>query len=187
MALEQLDKVSELGIPLFGLYLLIFCNFSKETLGCRLQSALNNNMYFKHIITFLALFFLIILIDPKNTDANLLHSFAYTILIYILFIITTRTSIYIMIIILILLLIIYVLNSIAKKKLEQNNQEDYKKYKLIQNILFLVIIFLGITGFIIYAYEKYLEYGDNFSIIQFIIGTPKCKQFTPTEAKLFNI
>ena len=34
----------------------LFCNFSKETLGCRLQSALNNNMYFKHIITFLALF-----------------------------------------------------------------------------------------------------------------------------------
>jgi hypothetical protein len=37
MALEALDNISELGIPLFALYLLIFCNFSKETLGCKLQ------------------------------------------------------------------------------------------------------------------------------------------------------
>ena len=89
MALEAFDKISELGIPLFALYLLIFCNFTKETLGCKLQTALNDNMYLKHLVTFLLLFFLIVLIDPKNADADLLQSFGFAILTYLIFIITT--------------------------------------------------------------------------------------------------
>jgi uncharacterized membrane protein len=184
MALEELDKISDLGIPLFGLYLLIFCNFTKETLGCKLQTALNDNMYLKHLITFLLLFFLIVLIDPKNADTDLLQSFGFTILTYLIFIITTRTSIMFMIIIILLLSIIYVLNSIAKKKLEENNNEEYRKYKLVQNILFIIVIFLGTIGFIIYAFEKYAEYGDNFSIMTFLLGNPNCKNYTPKEAKL---
>jgi hypothetical protein len=185
MALEAFDKISELGIPLFALYLLIFCNFTKETLGCKLQTALNDNMYLKHLVTFLLLFFLIVLIDPKNADADLLQSFGFAILTYLIFIITTRTSIIFMIIIILLLTIIYVLNSIAKKKLEENNDEEYRKYKLVQNILFIFVIFFGVTGFIIYAFEKYSEYRDDFSLITFILGNPNCKNYTPKEEKLF--
>lgn len=90
-----------------------------------------------------------------------------------------------MIIIILLLTIIYVLNSIAKKKLEENNDEEYRKYKLVQNILFIFVIFFGVTGFIIYAFEKYSEYRDDFSLITFILGNPNCKNYTPKEAKLF--
>lgn len=185
MALEALDNISELGVPLFALYLLIFCNFSKETLGCKLQYALNENMYFKHLMTFLLLFFLVILTDPKNADKDLLTSFGFTLLTYIIFIITTRTSFIFMIVIIIFLLISYILNSIAKKKKEENKEEEFRKYKLVQNILFIVIIILGSTGFIIYAIEKYREYGNEFSIIKFILGNPLCKNYTADSAKLF--
>jgi hypothetical protein len=185
MALEALDNISELGVPLFALYLLIFCNFSKETLGCKLQYALNENMYFKHIMTFLLLFFLVILTDPKNSDKNLLSSFGLTVLTYIIFIVTTRTSFVFMIIIIILLLISYILNSIAKKKKEENNEDEYRKYKLIQNILFIILIIVGSTGFIIYIIEKYREYGNDFSIITFIIGNPSCKNYTSDSVKIF--
>lgn len=90
-----------------------------------------------------------------------------------------------MIVIIIILLISYILNSIAKKKKEENKEEEFRKYKLVQNILFIVIIILGSTGFIIYAIEKYREYGNEFSIIKFILGNPLCKNYTSDSAKLF--
>jgi cbb3-type cytochrome oxidase subunit 3 len=185
MALESLDNISELGVPLFALYLLIFCNFSKETLGCKLQYALDENMYFKHLMTFLLLFFLVILTDPKNADKDLLTSFGFTVLTYTIFIITTRTSFLFMIVIIVILLISYILNSIAKKKKEENNEEEYRKYKLVQNILFIILIIVGSTGFIIYAIEKYREYKDNFSLLKFIFGNPMCKNHTSNSAKIF--
>jgi cbb3-type cytochrome oxidase subunit 3 len=185
MALESLDNISELGVPLFALYLLIFCNFSKETLGCKLQYALDENMYFKHLMTFLLLFFLVILTDPKNADKDLLTSFGFTVLTYTIFIITTRTSFLFMIVIIVILLISYILNSIAKKKKEENNEEEYRKYKLVQNILFIILIIVGSTGFIIYAIEKYREYKDNFSLLKFIFGNPMCKNHTSNSVKIF--
>lgn len=184
MALEELDNISDLGMPLFALYLLIFCNYAKETLGCRLSNVLDNNMYAKHFMTFLLLFFLVILIDPKNADKDMLTNFGFTVLIYVIFIITTRVSFPIMLLIIILLLVSYILSSIAKKKKEENNEEEYKKYKLVQNILFIIIIVLGSLGFIIYLIEKYREYKSNFSILKFIFGNPVCRKFTPNEAKI---
>lgn len=178
MAFEKFENFSDLSIPLFALYLLIFCNFSKETLGCKLQYALNENMYFKHFITFLLLLLLVVMIDPNSND-NLLVTFGYSLLTYILFIITTRTSFVFMIIIIILLLIIYILNILGKKKKEENDDEEYKKYKLAQNILFVIVIIIGFTGFVIYGIEKYAEYGDNFSILTFIFGQPHCKNYNP--------
>jgi hypothetical protein len=184
MALEALDNISDLTLPLFAFYLIIFCNFSKETIGCRLGYVLDTNMYAKHFITFLLLFFLVILVDPKSSSQDFLVNFGLSLLIYTIYIITTRTSFPIMMIIILLLLTSYILGSFAKKKKEENNEEEYKKLKLAQNIIFIILLVLAIIGFIIYGIEKYREYHKDFSLLKFIFGNPRCRRYTPTAAKI---
>jgi len=187
MTLDFLNDISDISMPLFALYLLIFCNFNKETLGCRLIQLLDNNMYVKHLMTFLLLFFLVVLIDPKNSDKNLLHNFGLSIMIYILFIITSRVSLPIMIIIVILLVVIYIISNIAKKKKEENKEDEYKRYKLAQNIIFIILMTLALFGIILYGIEKSEEYKGNFSFLTFIFGNPVCRNYTPKEISYVKI
>jgi hypothetical protein len=184
MALEELNSVSDLTIPLFALYLLVFCNFTKETMGCRLSNVLDNNMYAKHFISFLLLFFLVIIIDPENSEKSILINFGLTIVIYMLYMMTTRVSFPIMIILLIITMIIYILSKLAKKKLEEKKEDEYNNLKLTQNILFIIFIILGGIGFSLYFYEKYMEYKGKFSILKFIFGNPVCRKYTPDNAKI---
>lgn len=184
MALEALDEASNLLIPLFALYLLIFCNFTKETLGCRLTNVLDNNIYAKHFMTFLLLYFLVILTDAKNTENSILSNLGWTVLIYILFIFTTRVSFPIMIILLVLMMVSYILGNIAKKKLEEKKDEEYKKLKLAQNIMFILLIVVTTVGFLIYFIEKLREYNGAFSVIKFLSGNTKCRQYTPADARI---
>jgi Ca2+/Na+ antiporter len=78
----------------------------------------------------------------------------------------------------------YILGTIAKKKLEEKKEEEYKQLKLAQNILFIILCLTGIIGFIVYFIEKYREYSPKFSIAKFIIGDTVCRHYTPKKAKL---
>ena len=187
MLLEELYDISDLSLPLFAFYLIVFCNFTKELIGCKLMDLLDKNMYAKHLIGFVLLFFLVIMVDSKNMEKNLLINFAYSVLIYILFIITTRLSYYVMLLFLVILLVIYILGTIAKKKKEENKEEDYKQLKYVQSILFIIMCLIGFIGFIFYFIEKYREYRKNFSIFKFIVGDTVCRHYTPQDAKIAKI
>jgi Ca2+/Na+ antiporter len=181
----EITEISKITLPVFAFYLIVFCNFVKETVGCRLSEVLETNMYAKHFVAILLLFFLVILADPNNDmERNILYYMGITILIYILYIITTRVSFPIMIAILLMLTVLYILDKIAQKKKEQGKEEQYKNYRLVQLILFIIIFATSIVGFILYFIEKYREYGKNFRILQFIIGNPICKKYTPKKARI---
>jgi len=184
MALESLSKVSDLVIPLFALYLLVFCNYTKETIGCRLSHVLDTNMYAKHFATFMLLFFLVIIVDPDNSEKNIFANFGWTVLVYILYMITTKVSFPIMVILILIMMIMYILSKLAKNKLEEKKEDEYKNLKMAQNILFIILIILGVVGFLIYMVEKSREYKGKFSILKFIFGASKCRKFTPVDAKI---
>ena len=183
--MSDITEISKITLPVFAFYLIVFCNFVKETVGCRLLDVLDNNMYAKHFLAILLLFFLVILADPNNDmENNIFYYMGITILIYILYLITTHVSFPIMILILLLLTVSYILDKIAQKKKTENKEEEYKKYRLIQFIIFIIIFITSIIGFILYFIEKYREYGSKFTILQFIIGTPVCRKYTPKNAKI---
>ncbi len=167
-------NISKIIVSVFALYLLIFCNFTKELIGCKFNYLLDTNIYYKHLIAFILLLFLIILIDEENINKNLLYNIGLAIIIYILFIISTRINHLLIIIILGILLIIYILDKSAEKE-KETNINLYNTYKYYQLILIIIVIILMIIGFIYYLYEKYMEYDKKFSILTFIFGTLKCK------------
>lgn len=165
---------TKIVLSVLSLYLLIFCNFTKELVGCKLTHILDTNIYCKHLIAFILLLFLIILIDEENTKNNILSNIFIAITIYILFIISTRLNIIYITIILILLLVIFVIDKISKNEKETNN-ERYENYKKLEIILIILTILIIIIGFTSYAITKYHEYDKNFSILTFIFGTLTCK------------
>ena len=179
-----MDKISDLALPLFAFYLIVFCNFTKELMGCSMQKMFDTNIYAKHFIGYILLFFLVIMVDPSNMERDLLANFGFSLLTYALFLITTRLSFPIMMLVLILLLVCYILGTIGKKKKQDNKEEEYKNIKLAKNIIFIILCVISVIGFVIYVIEKYREYGSKFSVINFIVGTTSCRNHTPNYAKI---
>jgi hypothetical protein len=176
-------EISKIIISIFIFYLLIFCNYTKELIGCKLNYYLSTNIYAKHLIAFLLLYFLIIIVDSDNIENTYLYNIGISFIVYILFIITTRIPYYLIIPILILLIILYIINKIKKKEQEKNaaipispyEKNEVDKYFYMELSLILIIILLMSIGFIYYGLEKYCEYGKKFSILTFIIGNTTCK------------
>jgi len=170
-------ELSKIIISIFLFYLLIFCNYTKELIGCKLNYYLSTNMYAKHLVAFLLLYFLIIVVDSDNIENTYLYNIGISFLIYILFIITTRIPYYIIILILILLIILYIINKLKKKEQDKNletNNEVNKYFYMELSLIFIIMILMSI-GFIYYGLEKYCEYGKKFSILTFILGNTTCK------------
>ena len=188
MALESLDNISVFSIVIIGLYLTIACAMVPFTvMGEKVRNTIIANPYFQHILTFSLIFFLIVLLNKippsiplqglqsiiNSPRGELLNLFGISILMYALFIMSSRASLMFTSVILLLLVVLFILNTMASKKKEENNEEEYKKYKLSQNILFILIIILCTTGSIIYITDKYSTYGDKFGLLPFIFENSK--------------
>ena len=161
----------KIAVFLFSFYLLIFCNFIYEIIGCKLKQTLKTNIYIKHLLAFILLIFLIILTNENYASKHPIEILIISILVYIWFIITTRTNIYVIITILILLLIIYYIE--VKIKYE-NNDKSKKIYKNIQYILLGITLLITIIGFIHYTMITYNEKKNNFDLKTFIFGKLTC-------------
>ncbi len=176
-------ELSKIIASIFIFYLLVFCNYTKELIGCKLNYHLTTNMYAKHLIGFLLLFFLIIIADGDNIENTYLYNIGLTFIVYILFIITTRIPYYLIIPILILLIALYIINKIKRKEQEKNanlpespyEKNEVDKYFYMELSIIFIIGLLMSIGFIYYGFEKYCEYGKKFSILTFVIGNTTCK------------
>jgi len=176
-------ELSKIITSIFIFYLLVFCNYTKELIGCKLQYHLSTNIYAKHLIGFLLLYFLIIVVDSDNIENTYLYNVGLAFIVYILFIITTRIPYYLIIPILILLIALYIINNIKRKEQEKNanlpespyEKNEVDKYFYMELSLIFIIGLLMSIGFIYYGFEKYCEYGKKFSILTFIVGNTTCK------------
>lgn len=180
-----MDAIGNSVIPVFAFYLLIFCNFTPQIIGCRLQELLQTNIYVKHIISFILLLLLIILVNPDLAANKLANTILFTVFIYIMFLLTTRSPLYITFTVLGLLLIAYLLNTTkAKYKDDPTKQQQLQK---IQNNLAAFSFVLSAIGFVIYTIEKRREYGAAFDWLKYFTGDIKCKYYTPSVAKIVRI
>ena len=180
MTLESLDNISGYSIVIIGLYLIVASTVSPfKVIGENVRNIIDKNPVFQHIITFILIFFIIVLLNKTppsvplqalysiidSPNNNLLYLFGVSILIYILFIISSRAPLMFTGLILILLFLLFVFNSMALKKKEEKNEEEYKKYKLMQNILFIFIIIISVIGSVIYSIDKYKK---DFTLLKFL-------------------
>ena len=177
--MTEFESIISEGKVVKGTLLLILAimgNYTGQLLSCKVQKILSENMLMKHIVSFFILYFAVDF--TSNVPLPPSHIMINAFIIYILFLMFNKLNVTFTIIIFIFFAIIYVLGTHRV----YYQYTDYKKYKNhinnIDNISKLVKFFgiiTLITGFTIYFRKQYKDHSKNWSTINFLLGTLKCK------------
>ena len=186
---ENIDNTS-IALGLF--VLTISSNYISELLGCKIQNLLTNNIFVKHIAGFMCLFFFITHLSPfqiEEKDGTLRKekvgmTAIRTLLIYIFYIITSKTYWSFTLTAYSLIFIIYILY-LVQTDYYLDDEETTERINNIKLILAIAIAIIILVGFGIYLNEKYIEYGvkncnkkyskECFNIRKFFLGNTKCR------------
>ena len=180
------------SISVFVLLLIISGNFLGELMPCRVREELSSNMVLKHFLGYLTLVFFAIVTVFKSSSMNILLLSA---LVYIYFIVLSKTNWRFWIVIVFLLGICYIIHVMGLTINKDDIKEDNKTLSTVMdNILptvqlsfVLLALFLTLIGSIIYMGNKKKEYGKDFSYMYFFLGKPECRGKSPNTKLLDDL
>ena len=172
------SKIHSLTKGVFLLLLAVSGNFVAETLGCNTHQLLKTNMFAKHLLVFMILYFTISFTsheeapDPKK---NLIGAA----LVYGFFIMFTRMRLHITIISFFILMILYLLSEFITYYTSHPGKVPPNRMEIltdIQKTLYILLPIIVLYGFIVYMYDEYRVNGKNNSkLLKIIFGVPRCK------------
>jgi hypothetical protein len=158
----------------FFLILAIIGGWTGETLGCKAQKLLTENMLVKHGTIFMIIYFAIDISNNENKKP--LDLLKLTSLIYIMYLLFTKMNIYSTIVVFIILGVIYVLiNQINYLKNNNGEEKEIKRYTDLNNILKGILPIIIIVSFVFYLIKQRKDNAKNWSTIKFLFGNTKCK------------
>ena len=162
-----------------GVLLLILAisgNFIAETLGCKSQKLLSENMLAKHVVILFIIYFSLGFASESNPNPMIL--LRNSVSIWVLFLLFTKMSLNFNILVFGLVVLYHFINtyinyysSLDKKKYKK----EIDNYNKILNYLKYLIIGSLIVGFVLYFNKQRNEYSKNWSTFKFIFGVNKCK------------
>jgi len=158
---------------LAALYLWIMFNSTFTLLNCDLQRALKNNIIVKHITGIIAFFFLFNIIDPNN-KSHVITTFIKTLIVYVMFLMATKSKWPFIVVVLSLLFIDQVIRNHMTYLRNNIPDDNLEKYEKIRTYLKWSILIVILIGFINYMIRQKLDYSDKFSYLTFLLGTKKC-------------
>ena len=174
-------------------YLIIAGNYIGELFQCKVIKLLNNNIYIKHLVAIISLYFFVVL-----ADANIYpvlkprHIVTVTLFLYMWFLITSKVDPYTWLLQIFALFIIVVSQYYKNSEMDKVSKEKSRKINrfvsILQNLLIGVLVITTIYGFLIYLGGKKLEYKKNFSFKEFFFKL-NCKGDTnvgATRLKFFS-
>lgn len=212
--------LSNIVLPIFFLYFVLISAYCSSLLNCGLQRYMKNSIYFKHILIFLSIYIFTFILGWYKFESLVIgikEDFAikenektkndfnkkplqklgtwllYTIAIYIIFLISTKSEvIYILIFFvftIISIIVQIILKSISSKEYSEVNnkffisQKDYKgdNDKLVialHNVIsvgFIIVLALLLIGFVKYFNRQYADHAHHWDTRLFIFGTSTCK------------
>ena len=174
---------------IFLIFVIISSGYLKGFLSCEMQDFLENKDTAKHILGFMLVFVFIMMeggwsFNEKDDDmesnnwssGNALDSLAMAAIIYILFIISSKSRLTYNIIFFTIMFILYVINTqrsynhVRKFITDETNTNIMYYEKWIFGISLLVLI-IGLIDYIIYQRNYYKS---KFSWYIFLMGVHKC-------------
>lgn len=156
---------------LFVFYLIVSGNYLGSLFGCQIKDIFTNNMYVKHFLGLLTLYFFVSLVDTDN-KYNSVYKLLITFGIYIFFVLSTKVHYKPWIIFITLLGLVYIISIF--KDIYPDDETFKNIMRNIQLGLITLAIVILLVGMIYYMGEKKLEYGKDFEYNKFFIGTPDC-------------
>jgi hypothetical protein len=172
------SKIHSLTKGVFLLLLAVCGNFVSETLGCNTHELLKSNMFAKHILVFMILYFTISFTshnDAPDPKKNLIAAA----LVYGFFIMFTRMRLNITICAFFVLMILYLLSEFITYYTSHPGKVTHNRMEIltdIQKTLYFLLPMIVLYGFIVYMYDQYRVNGKNKSkLLKIIFGVPRCK------------
>ncbi len=172
---------------IFFYFLIIVAGLTVNTFPCKMRYALDNNLYLKHFIGFLTMVFLVVVAEPYP-DQKLLHIFPIAALLYIVFILISKTEYPFFLAILVILGLEFAV-ILTKTEFKKDLKEHPEKEKELQpkintavfigNTVMVAVIILTIIGVLAYMGRKKYEYKDKFNYFTFFLGKIDCKYSKP--------
>jgi len=160
------------------LILAVTGNFVAETLSCKTQYALTNNMYLKHLVIIFMIYFTLNFTSEKNPHPKI--ALKNSLAIWALFVLFGKTNPNFTIAIATLLVSIYILKNFREhykqkiKNKQKFKQIDTKLLNLQTKSLILAVVLI-LVGSFLYMNDKRQEYGAKFNIFKFLFGVTTCK------------
>lgn len=164
---------------ILGIFLLILAisgNFVAEAMGCQMQKVLSENMYAKHAVILMIIYFSLGYasdtesVIPTDTMKNAFY-------IWLFFLMFNKMDIYFSAIVGTILFSIL----ICKDYIDYYTKQEPKKNKDIIDKLLRAVTTLyhmasiiTIVGFALYFKRQHAEHYGSFSYITFLLGTSKC-------------
>ena len=172
------EKSQDLTI-ITGLFLLVLAvsgNFIAETMGCKVQYYLSNNMFLKNIVIIMVVYFSLGFSDTQN-NSPIIH-LRRSLLIWGFFLLFNKMHIRPTTLCFFLLLTCLII----KNYIDYFSNIDKEKYKdtielLLQiiNVLFFFILGIVFIGFYFYYLAKREEYQRDFNFGIFLFGKTTCR------------
>ena len=163
-----------------GIFLLILAvsgNFIAETLGCKSQKLLSENMYVKNMIIILIIYFSLGLTNEDNLIPP--HEMMYTsLIIWAFFLIFNKMSLPFTITSFVLIAVLLVIKNYKDYYEAIDKKQNKDKIIQLQSIaskIFTLNLLVIIVGFILYFRKQYSEHSSNFSFNAFIFGKTECQ------------
>ena len=158
-------------------FLLLVCaNFLGPILSCGMQNMLTHNIYAKHVVGLMTMFFAIQLTGKAGKNPTSLLASAFV--MYLLFIMFSKTH-RVVLSIIVLMLFAYGLLSSYKNYYEDENQQPRPTAVKCINISMETIKYAILTllpiGFVWYIVVKRAEYEKDWNWFRFIFGVTACK------------
>jgi hypothetical protein len=156
------------------LYLIISSNFLAQTFGCKTRYVATKNMFVKHILGFFTLLYFVNSVNTdKTTDEYLFFkNFFKTLMLYVVFILTTRMDNKVFVILIGLLMINFILSQYVSTLDTKHFAAKLQTYDTIGKVISKLAIVFLIIGVILYIKEKKMK--GKFSYSSFLIGKTTC-------------
>lgn len=172
---NNLEKADNIMNGVLLLILAIAGNFIAETLGCKTQKLLTENMLAKHVVILFIIYFSLGFTSQSNPNPmNLLGN---SISIWVLFLLFTKMSLQFNIFVFALVVLYHFINSYISYYSSKDKKKYKKKIDNYNNILnYLKYLIIGslIVGFVLYFNKQRNVYRKNWSTFKFIFGVNKC-------------
>jgi hypothetical protein len=181
--------INSLATPIVLLYLLISVGFVLEMLSCKFQTMLRDSMLAKHIITFIFIFSIVVVAGKGTPSENKVFgstvatNLGVAVVVYVWFVMTTRTPVKWTLSILLLVFVSYILHMVRldmQREIESGKRKVGDRtlhwVKISESGFVVAAIAATFVGVGVYTYSKRNEYGRKFSPLTFYLGVPKCKE-----------
>jgi uncharacterized membrane protein YjdF len=168
---ESFETTSALA----ALFLWIMFGSIYTLLNCDLQRALNDNIFIKHLTGIMAFFLLFNIIDPNN-KSHVVTTIAKTFVVYLLFLMATKSKWPFIALALCLLFADQVLRNHVSylKNKYPNDSEAEKPFVKARTYIKWAIFAVIVMGFLHYLMRQYQDKGREFNFFKLVLGTGKC-------------